>query len=679
MNGLKNSISVFYIISLFLLFSVNAVSAQEISIKTFKVLPGDMDARVNYPVKDQNGEKCALIKVVTDQDGFVWEGGMLGITKVEKKTGEYWMYVPHGSKKITIKHDELGVLRDYVFPEAIEKATVYEMELTTAEVETVVKPREIRSAYVIINSNPDSADIYIDGQYQGQSPYRRKLESGEHSYRLEKSLYHTKAGKFILSAEKGRKEMHFQLDPNFGSLKVTSGPESDMRIYLDGIYTGKKTPATISKVKSGKHTLTLKNKWFQPESRYVSIVDGKTTEFHMTLEPTYGKVKIITEPPANIFINGQKVGFDSYVGRLKEGVHSFEARREKYSDVSVERKITKSEKLTLNLTPKPKYGKLDINSEPYNARIILNGKDYGRTPKVIHDLLVGDYKLVVKKEGYFQEERTVNVRAKKTRGIDLELSDKIEVTFNTQPSGARLIVDGSFEGTTPVTVDLPKEEVNIFLRKGGYRDESETISVSSEQTSYSFNLSKLKIYSGTAIELEWGPDWGFELGFFGDRLFVSGAVGQTKRFEFDKEIDAKDVHVKDIENYKAVGYKSYPDRKSEARNQSQDIYMTGKFGIQLTWPFPFFVHAGYGVRYTAFYKKVYQAKTDYYPMIISYSYEIKEGDYFTTPNYHIDFYHSPVLGIEIPIFDKMVIGADYWFNTEVGPAYNFSVGFMFRE
>jgi hypothetical protein len=604
---------------------------------------------------------------------------MLGITKVEKKTGEYWVYVPHASKKITIKHDKLGVLRDYVFPETIEKATVYEMELTTAEVETVVKPREIRSAYVIINSTPDSVDLYIDGQYQGQTPYRRKLESGEHTFRLEKSLYHTKAGKFSLSAEKGRKEMHLQLDPNFGSLKVTSGPESDMRIYLDGMYTGKKTPATISKVKSGKHTLTLKDKWFQPESRYVSIADGKTSESHMTLEPTYGKVKITTEPPANIFINGRKVGFDSYAGRLKEGLHSFVARKVKYSDVSVERKITKNEQLTLNLTPKPKYGKLDINSEPYNARIILNGKDYGRTPKVIHDLLVGDYKLVVKKEGYFREERTVKVRAKKTTGIDLELSDKIEVTFNTQPSGARLIVDGSFEGTTPVTVDLPKKEVHIVLRKGGYRDESETISVSSEQTSYSFNLSKLKIYSGTAIELEWGPDWGFELGFFGDRLFVSGAIGQTKRFEFDKEIDAKDVHVKDIENYKAVGYKSYPDRKSEARNQSQDIYMTGKFGIQLTWPFPFFVHAGYGVRYTAFYKKVYQAKTDYYPMINSYSDELKEGDYFTTPNYHIDFYHSPVLGIEIPIYNKMVIGADYWFNTEVGPAYNFSVGFMFRE
>ncbi len=679
MNNLNNTQSGFYILLSLLLFSVFSVSAQNISVKSFEVLPNDMDARVNYPVKDQNGEKCALIKVVTDQEGFVWEGGMLGITRVEKKTGEYWVYIPHGSKKITIKHDELGVLRDYVYPEAIEKASVYEMELTTAEVETVVKSREFRSAYVIINSRPDSADLYIDEQYQGQTPYRRKLESGEHTYRLEKSLYHTKAGIFNLSADNGRKEMHFKLEPSFGSLKVSSEPENGMRIYLNGVYTGKKTPATVSKVKSGKHTLTLKDKWFQPRSQNVSVTDSEITEAVLSLKPTYGKVKITTDPPANIYINGQKVGFENYSGRLKEGIHSLEACKERYADASTERRIKKNEQYIINLSLKPKYGKLDISTEPYNARIILDGKDYGRTPKVIHDLLVGDYKLVVKKEGYFREERTVEVKEKAITGIDLELSDKTEVTVNSQPSDARLFVDGNFKGTTPVTIDLPKERVDIALKKSGYRDKSETISVSSEQTSYSFNLSELKIYSGTLLEMEWGPEWGFEVGFFGDRIFVSGAIGQTKRFEFDKEVDAKDVQVKDIENYDAAGYKSYPDRKSEVKNQSQDIYMTGKFGVQFAWPFPFFVHAGYGARYTAFYKKVYQARHDYYPMLNSYSPELEEGDYFTTPNYHIDFYHSLVLGVDIPIFDNMVIGADYWFNTEVGPAYNFSFGFMFRE
>ena len=71
--------------------------------------------------------------MVTTEKGFVWEGGTLGITEVKHKAGEYWVYVPHGSEKITIKHDKLGILRDYVYPDAIKKATVYEMVFTTGE------------------------------------------------------------------------------------------------------------------------------------------------------------------------------------------------------------------------------------------------------------------------------------------------------------------------------------------------------------------------------------------------------------------------------------------------------------------------------------------------------------------------------------------------------------------
>lgn len=66
--------------------------------------------------------------MVTTQQGFVWEGGTLGIIKIEKKTGEYWVYLPHGSKKITIKHDKLGLLRDYVFPEAIRRGVSLQNE-----------------------------------------------------------------------------------------------------------------------------------------------------------------------------------------------------------------------------------------------------------------------------------------------------------------------------------------------------------------------------------------------------------------------------------------------------------------------------------------------------------------------------------------------------------------------
>ena len=667
-----------YSLLLFLVFLSSTGISQNISVEDFRVIPNDMDARVNYPVKDQNGEKCALIKVVTDQDGFVWEGGMLGISKVEKKTGEYWVYVPHGTKKITIKHDKLGVLRNYIFPEAIKKATVYEMVLTTAKVETVVQPKRIRSAYVIIESNPDSADVYIDDQYQGQTPFRRKLENGTHTFRLEKNLYHTKAGSFNVSAENGREEMNLALKPNFGSLRVTSQPEKGMRIFLDGENTGKKTPATLSKIKSGEHKLTLKDKWHQPKSKYVSVTDNETTETEMELEPIYGEVEVKTDPQANIFIDNQKVGYDTYSGRLKEGIHSFTARKKKYDKASMDRRINTGEKLAINLQPKPRYGKLDVKSEPYDARILLNGEDYGKTPRVIHDLLIGKHKLVVEKDGYFHKETTVTVKENEVTQVDLTLSDKIEVEFTSDPKSARLFINEKFKGKTPVTASMSKGYAGIELKKNGYRSTSDKIYVTSEKDEHSYELTQLKIYSGYNMEVEYGPNWGFEMGFFGGRFFLSGAIGQPKKFEFDKEIDAEKIEVNDLENYNAEGRKSYPDREGEDEDQNENVYLSAKLGYQFTWPFPFFIHAGYGVRFTPYYQKVYQAQHDYYTSNFS-SAELNEGDYFTTPTYHIDTYNSLIFGIDIPIFDSMVIGADYWMNTEVGPTYNFSLGFMFRD
>ncbi|MGM0496990.1 MAG: PEGA domain-containing protein [Bacteroidota bacterium] len=662
---------------LFLVLLSSKGISQNISVKSFRTLPGDMDARVNHPVKDQNGEKCALIKVVTDQDGFVWEGGMLGITKVEKKTGEYWVYIPHGSKKITIKHDDLGVLRDYIFPEAIKEATVYEMVLTTAKVETVVKPARIRSAYVIINSNPDSADVYIDDQYQGQTPFRRKLESGKHTFRLEKNLYHTKAGSFNVSAEDGREKMNIDLEPNFGSLRVSSQPEEGMRIFLDGENTGKETPAELTKIKTGEHKVTLKDKWHQPKSKNVSVKDNKTTETEIEPEPIYGKVEVKTDPPANIFIDDQKVGYGTYNGRLKEGIHSFTARKEKYDKATTERRIATGDKATINLKPEPKYGKLDVTSEPYDARILLNGEDYGKTPRVIHDLLVGEYEVVVKKDGYFRKEKTLTVEENETTQADFTLSDKIEVEITSHPKTARLFVNDEFEGKTPVTVSMSKGNAKIELKKNGYRDKSDRINVKSEKNDHSYELTQKKIYSGYNMEVEWGPDWGFEMGFFGNRFFLSGAIGKPKNFEFDEEIDVEDIEVNDIENYDIAGRKSHPDREGD-EDQNDNIYLTAKLGYQLTWPFPFFVHTGYGVRFTPYYQKVYQAKHDYYPTN-SFSTELNKGDHFTTPSYYVDTYNSFVFGIDIPVFDSMVIGADYWLNTEIGPTYNFSLGFMFRD
>ena len=106
--------------------------SQSITISSFKDMPDDITA-VSHgtTVLDQNGEKCALIKVETTQTGFSFDVGTLGVFKTEYKPGEIWVYVPYGVKRISISHPSFGVLRDFNFPHALEKGKTYLINLST--------------------------------------------------------------------------------------------------------------------------------------------------------------------------------------------------------------------------------------------------------------------------------------------------------------------------------------------------------------------------------------------------------------------------------------------------------------------------------------------------------------------------------------------------------------------
>ena len=88
----------------------SALQAQEFSVASFRLLPNDVSAFINN-VRDLNDEACALIKVVAPSD-FAFSSP-LGIVKRKDEVGEIWLYLPKGTKTLTLKHPEWGVLRDY--------------------------------------------------------------------------------------------------------------------------------------------------------------------------------------------------------------------------------------------------------------------------------------------------------------------------------------------------------------------------------------------------------------------------------------------------------------------------------------------------------------------------------------------------------------------------------------
>lgn len=72
--------------------------------------------------KDLNDNPAALIRFTVRDSQFEFDAN-LGIIALERKTGEVSLFVPYETKRITVRHPRLGVIRDYQLPRLQPKVT----------------------------------------------------------------------------------------------------------------------------------------------------------------------------------------------------------------------------------------------------------------------------------------------------------------------------------------------------------------------------------------------------------------------------------------------------------------------------------------------------------------------------------------------------------------------------
>ena len=116
------------LITLAYIFCFNVqLKAQDFRVNNFHENLTDLSAAMSG-VKDRNDKEAALIRFAVRDNKFELEPN-LGILKKEVITGEIRLYVPEDTKRITIRHPLLGVLRDYTLPVAIKSKTTYDAEI----------------------------------------------------------------------------------------------------------------------------------------------------------------------------------------------------------------------------------------------------------------------------------------------------------------------------------------------------------------------------------------------------------------------------------------------------------------------------------------------------------------------------------------------------------------------
>jgi hypothetical protein len=332
-----------------------------------------------------------------------------------------WIYISADPATfIDIRHPDYGTYK-YYLPEELCDYCVYEMILQYKNPNAYVGPEKPNINYLIISSDREDAEIYIDDEYVGDKEVSKTLNIGTtHTWRMECKYYHTESGSVEIT-EGDPIVVEKKMRPAYGYIEVESMPENGALVYIDNERVGK-TPFKTDKLESGEYVVKVVKEMYKQAEQKFTVVDGQTTKAVLNMEPNFVMVTINTDVEADIYINNELKAKGSWTGRLTEGSHYVEARKAQHETTSKNINVVLGEDMVINIdAPRAICGFLNVNTEPMRAEIYIDGKHYGQTPKIITDLLVGVHELVLNKQGYAELKKTITI----TEGETLSLKETL--------------------------------------------------------------------------------------------------------------------------------------------------------------------------------------------------------------------------------------------------------------
>lgn len=404
------------------------VSAQGISVSSFQMLENDLTANTHGTMmNDFNGQPAALIKVVTTAQGFAFDGGMTGIVKVQQKIGEIWVYVPHGIKRMTIQHQQLGTLRDYYFPIPIEKARTYEMVLSAGQVQTVTNV-SVTKQFVVFNIEPANAMLEFDNEIltvDESGMAAKSVPFGKYQYRVSCENYHTEAGVIEVNAE-SKANIQVSLKPNFGWIDLTAASEdyNGAHIYLNNHRIGQ-LPMRTEPLKSGDYQLRIVKQMYKSFEQQVKVSDNQTTPLVVSLQPNFAQVTFEVSPQTEIWIDEQQKGVGESVVRLEPGEYKVETRRASHQSNSQLIQIGGLEDQRIVLRdPVPLYGSVEVMTSPLGVKVYMDGDEVGETPLMLGEVLIGKHDLLFEKASYQPLTKQIEVAHNETAKMNVNLQKR---------------------------------------------------------------------------------------------------------------------------------------------------------------------------------------------------------------------------------------------------------------
>jgi len=359
---------------------------------------------------------------------------------------------------------------------------------------------------VRIVSDPSNAEVLINSQKVGNTPYQTELTSGTHQLEIRKPLYYSDISSFML--EEGKTvTLQRTLKPKFGLLTVTS-PIKGSRLYIDNKMIDT-LPVKNQNLESSEHIVRVEAPFYHTYFDTIKINDGDRKILDVKLEPAFGSLFVYSNPENNseVSLDGRKVGITPLrLPQLSSGKYLLRVSKEFFNDNEEYIEIKDGITLTKTVILNQNYGEVEIIAPEsriiVDAKLVGNGTFSGRLTPGKHTVKAD------RGEQYYLKEEEIFLSIGEKKKITLETEGKIGgVSIFAEPeevSDAEIYVNGEMKGNAPLVIPLLIGKYSITAKKTNYLDAIEQIEIE-ENVKKSLTFTLLT-YEGSRLQLKnkWG-------------------------------------------------------------------------------------------------------------------------------------------------------------------------------
>ena len=323
----------------------------------------------------------------------------------------------------------------------LEGNTEYEMEA-----------RLNQTYSIVVNSNAEGAEVYIDGNYKGRTdasravtikevvigPHKLKVVYGGIAYEQEIEV---NSGNISFRQDVNTKAS----EPQYVVFAVE--PQSAVVIIDNKHYTLTEGAMRVV-LPAGNYNYTVTAAGYHSQSGTFVVAGDKVTK-QIALTADAATVTLTAPDGAEIWVNEEYKGTGSWSGVLSSGTYIFEARKQGHKSSVMSKQITSDRPSQSYILPAPQpiYGSLMVDGTPLMADVALDGTPIGQTPLKKGGILIGNHTLTISKSGYDAKTQSVTITEGQTAVVDVALTKQ---------------ATSELKGVTPIKIDtsLSVEQLN---------------------------------------------------------------------------------------------------------------------------------------------------------------------------------------------------------------------------